>query len=79
MFGGGSVKNRNLKIRGVIACRNGSAYICVKENNRIYKITADKNGKFETSLNFKSGGNYIMIYYENFSGKTELTCKYEKI
>lgn len=37
-------------------------------------LSPDDNGYFEQELSFESGGNYIMVDYEDFTGNIELRC-----
>lgn len=36
----------------------------------------DEDGYFETELRCTSGGNYVMVDYEDFAGTVEMTCEY---
>ena len=50
-----------------------------ERNRRMKKlITPDDNGDFETELSLESGGNYIMVLYEEFTGAVELGSAYDK-
>ena len=44
---------------------------------RYYTDCEDENGYFETNLSLESGGNYIMVNYEDFTGIIELYSEYE--
>lgn len=76
IFGGTSVKERKLKLTVNSKTDSGSFKIQVRLGSELEEYTADENGSFEKKLEFNGGGNYIMIDYENFKGKVELSTEY---
>lgn len=73
VFGGGSLRSYRLRVYGRIQCDSGRAAVRIRMNEEVVILETDENGCFETELRFGSGGNYIMVEYEDFSGTVELT------
>ena len=44
-------------------------------NGDVTELEPDEDGYFSTELKLDSGGNYIMVRYENYIGTVELTSK----
>ena len=72
VFGGGSIETRRLQVYGRILAEEGQATVRIRMNEEVVELEADEEGRFETELRLKSGGNYIMVDYEGFSGTVEL-------
>ena len=69
VFGGGSIESRRLQVSGRILTASGTAVVRIRMNEEVVELTTDENGCFEAELSLKSGGNYIMVDYEGFSGR----------
>lgn len=78
IFGGGSIEERTLYISGAVKAESGSAIVRTRLNDEVIELTPDENGIFETELSLASGGNYIMVQYEDFKGTVELSSEYVK-
>ena len=76
IFGGASIHNRELFLSGTIQAESGKATIRIRLNEEVFEMESDDDGHFETTLKLDSGGNYIMVVYEDFSGSLEMTCEY---
>lgn len=74
VFGGAGVEERTVICNGNIEAKSGSAEIRVRMNEEVVYISPDDNGYFEKVLSFESGGNYIMVDYEDFTGSIDLRC-----
>lgn len=77
VFGGATIEERKIKCSGVVYVISGKADIRVRMNEEVIYLEPDENGCFMMDFSFKSGGNYIMIDYENFTGSIELRCTEE--
>ena len=77
IFGGGSIESKKLHIYGVIHTNTGKATVRIRLNEDIKELSVKEDGSFETQLSLDSGGNYIMLDYEDFSGDIELNSEYE--
>lgn len=76
IFGGGTILNKTLSIKGQISTESGSAIVRIRMNDEIIELEPVSDGCFDTELNIHSGGNYIMVNYSDFSGFVELHSKY---
>lgn len=76
IFGGGSIEEYKLLLHGNVMANSGKANIRIRLNDSVVMLDIDESGIFETTLRLKSGGNYIMVDYEDFSGDVELVCEY---
>lgn len=76
VFGGASIHERVLLCRGSVQAESGTAEIRIRLNDEVLILQTDEEGGFETNLHLKSGGNYIMIDYSDFSGSVEMFCEY---
>ncbi|MBR4289696.1 MAG: hypothetical protein IKT52_03535 [Oscillospiraceae bacterium] len=76
IFGGASIHNRELFLSGVVQVESGKVTVRIRLNEEVYELEPDADGYFETTLKLDNGGNYIMVVYEDFSGKVEMTCEY---
>lgn len=76
VFGGASIHNRDLFLSGTIQAEFGKATVRIRLNEEVYELEPDNTGHFETTLKLENGGNYIMVAYEDFSGKVEMNCEY---
>ena len=79
IFGGGSIKERELVISGTISAESGSAKIRVRQNDEVNEYETENTGEFYLELSLYSGGNYIMIDYKDFSGTVEMTSVYQTV
>jgi len=77
VFGGASIHSRELHVYGTVRCNSGNAVVKIRQNEEVNALSLEDNGKFETNLSCTSGGNYIMIDYEDFNGNVELHAEYE--
>lgn len=78
VFGGGSLKERKVDIHGTIQTTSGKATLCVRLGEKKEEVATDENGNFHALLEMSSGGNYIMLDYENFEGTVKLYANYEE-
>lgn len=76
IFGGASIKERNLKVYGTVYTQSGTVKIRIRQTDEVKECEVDRELHFETELNLSSGGNYIMIDYDNFQGCVELHSDY---
>ena len=77
IFGGASTKELTLYVSGTVQTDSGSATVRIRLNDEVIELTPDENGDFETELSLESGGNYIMVLYEDFTGTVELRSDYD--
>ena len=75
VFGGSSILTRTIRLDAEIKAEAGTAEIRVRMNDEVISLTPDEDGRITTVLHFVSGGNYIMVDYENFTGPVEMTCE----
>ena len=75
IFGGASLEGRKLYVSGHVNARSGKAVIRISMNGDVTELEPDEDGYFSTELKLDSGGNYIMVRYENYIGTVELTSK----
>lgn len=76
VFGGGSIDTKKLHVYGTIQKDSGSAVVRIRQNEKVTELEPQADGGFETTLSCSSGGNYIMIDYDNFQGNVELHSEY---
>lgn len=76
VFGGASIYDRALFLSGTIKTESGKATVRIRMNDEVLEPYPDADGNFETTLKLESGGNYIMVVYEDFSGSVEMACEY---
>ena len=76
VFGGASTHERVLLCHGSVQADAGTAEIRIRLNDEVIVLQTDETGNYETKLHLKSGGNYIMIDYSDFSGSVEMFCEY---
>ena len=74
IFGGAIIEERKIILKGTIDVGTGQARIRVRMNEEVVYLEPNESGIFEKEFSLESGGNYIMIDYENFTGNVELTC-----
>jgi len=75
VFGGSSILTRTIRLDAEIKAEAGTAEIRVRMNDEVISLTPDEDGRITTVLHFISGGNYIMVDYESFTGTVEMTCE----
>lgn len=76
VFGGASIEDRVVHCYGRISSKSGEASVRVRLNQDVYLLPLDPDGRFDTELHLRSGGNYVMIDYTDFVGTVEMTCEY---
>lgn len=76
IFGGASTHERVLLCYGSVQADAGTVELRIRLNDEVTILQTDEVGKFETELHLKSGGNYIIIDYSDFSGSIEMCCEY---
>ena len=76
IFGGASINSRALFLSGRIHPISGKGTIRIRLNNEVTELESNSDGTFETTLKLSSGGNYIMVVYEDFTGSIEMNCEY---
>lgn len=76
VFGGASARNRRIKVKAHIKTETGSAVIRLRMNGRATKFLPDSDGNFEREFDFGSGGNYIMVDFNRFTGTVWMTAEY---
>lgn len=76
IFGGASVKERSVRVRGRVQLTDGRLKVRVRENDEVFHIDLAEDGTFDQTLDFSSGGNYIMVEYDDFTGYIELVSEY---
>lgn len=74
VFGGASTQARELVLSGTICADEGEAVIRIRRNDEVKELEPEEDGRFEMDLELESGGNYIMVDYDAFSGTVELNC-----
>ena len=77
IFGSASTEERTLYVSGTVQTDSGSATVRIRLNDEVIELTPDENGDFETELSLESGGNYMMVLYEDFTGLVELRSAYD--
>ena len=75
IFGGASIHSRELFLSGTIQAESGRVTVRIRLNGEVFALEPDADGYFETTLKLENGGNYIMVAYEDYSGKVEMTCE----
>lgn len=73
VFGGTSVHSRDVTVKADIKTVSGDVTVRVRKNGDIFEFKTDSNGKLTQSFNFESGGNYVMLVYDDFSGTVNLS------
>ncbi|HCK85788.1 MAG TPA: hypothetical protein DHW68_01905 [Ruminococcaceae bacterium] len=76
VFGGASARDRRIKVKAHIKTETGSAVIRLRMNGRATKFLPDSDGNFEREFDFESGGNYIMVDFNRFTGTVWMTAEY---
>lgn len=75
IFGDASIHNKDLYLSGNIQTEDGTAKIRIRQNNEVTELEPDTAGNFSVTLELLSGGNYIMVVYEDFTGSIEMNCE----
>ena len=78
VFGGGSLKEKSIKISGTIKTEKGKATIRVRQNEDVKEYSVNNDEVFVAELSLENGGNYIMIDYDDFSGTVQISSEYSK-
>lgn len=76
IFGGASINSRKLHVYGMLNTNSGTAVVRVRQNEDVTELEVQTDGSFEKDLTCSSGGNYIMVNYEDFCGTLELHVEY---
>lgn len=76
IFGGGRIRSGQLFVSGKIRIHEGSATVIVRINKEKFEIPLKADGSFSMTLDLQSGGNYVMIDYDDFTGSAELASSY---
>ena len=79
VFGGASTERRKVILHGFIRGEKGKARIRIRMNEEVTELQTNDDGSFATELNMESGGNYIMVCYDNFKGEVELVSDAETV
>lgn len=74
VFGGAGIEERTIVCSGTVNIKTGSIKIRVRMNEEVVYVSPDESGHFEKEFSFASGGNYIMVDYEDFTGNIDLRC-----
>ena len=72
VFGGASIEPRRIQVYGQILTDRGRAAVRIRMNDEVMVLETDGEGRFEAEIHLGSGGNYIMVDYEDFSGTVRL-------
>ncbi|MPN32591.1 hypothetical protein SDC9_180071 [bioreactor metagenome] len=78
LFGGGSIRRRELKISGTLKTQSGNATVQIKTGNDTTQLTTNKDGTFETTVSLTTGGSYVVVVYDHFVGEVEISAEYVK-
>lgn len=76
VFGGASIEPRKLRVYGMVSATSGRAVVRIRQNEQVTELEPQEDGRFETTVSCASGGNYVMVDYENFQGDVELHAEY---
>lgn len=76
VFGGASIEARSVKVSGHIQTVSGEALVRIRMNGDVIFLDCSGDGYFESTLDLSSGGNYIMMIYEDFTGNVDMKCEY---
>jgi len=76
IFGGTSLLERKVLLEGEVQTVSGKAEIRIRMNGDVIEPSVDQDGSFRMELDFQSGGNYMMVLYEEFEGMVKLKTSY---
>ena len=76
LFGGGSIRRRQLKVSGTLKTQSGTAAVQIKTGKETTQLTPNENGTFETTVSLTTGGSYVVVVYDHFAGEVEIEAKY---
>ena len=76
IFGGGSIEKKTIRLTVKISVVSGNARLRVRNNFDAEVFPLENSEYYEFIFTFDSGGKYIMIDYENFSGSIEMRSDY---
>lgn len=79
VFGGASIESRKLYLCGYVQAYSGKAAIRIRMNWDVVEMEPDEDGYFEAELDLESGGNYVIIKFEDFTGTVDLTSGYTRM
>lgn len=77
VFGGGSVEPRKLHVYGAIHTASRRATVSIRMNEEVQELSVKEDGSFEADLRPQSGGNYMIMTYEDFYGSVEMISEHE--
>ena len=78
LFGGGSIRRRELKVSGTLKTQSGNVTVQIKTGNDTTQLTPNEDGTFETTVSLTTGGSYVVVDYEEFVGQIEVASGYRK-
>lgn len=78
LFGGGSIRRRQLKVSGTLKTQSGTAAVQIKTGKETTQLTPNENGTFETTVSLTTGGSYVVVVYDHFVGEVEIEAEYIK-
>ena len=76
LFGGGSIRRRELKVSGTLKTQSGTAAVQIKTGKETTQLTPNENGTFETTVSLTTGGSYVVVVYDHFAGEVEIEVEY---
>ena len=76
LFGGGSIRRRQLKVSGTLKTQSGTAAVQIKTGKETTQLTPNENGTFETTVSLTTGGSYVVVVYDHFVGEVEIEVEY---
>ena len=77
LFGGGSIRRRQLKVSGTLKTQSGNATVQIKTGKDTTQLTPNEDGTFETTVSLTTGGSYVVVVYDHFVGEVEVSAEYE--
>ncbi len=76
IYGGCAIDERKISLKGKVNTESGELKIRVRHGAETEYVAVDKDGSFEDVLEFDSGGNYIIIEYDDFTGEIDALTEY---
>ena len=64
---------RCVHLTGIIQTVEGSAKLRIRQNGEVVYPEASDDGTYDVVVSMESGGNYIMIDYDDFVGSVKLS------
>ena len=75
LFGGGSIRRRELKVSGTLKTQSGNATVQIKTGKDTTQLTPNEDGTFETTVSLTTGGSYVVVVYDHFVGEVEVSVE----